>query len=170
MATLRPVRPLPPLRWFGGDEPARPQRCSACDDKIDEDEGPALLMFKPDGSAMLRFCAKCQETYWGLSRPEPLDDLDWPEEARRYPDGFRRRGVCARCGCTVHRGCRDGGQGCHWVNAAMTRCSRCQRFCGRRRFRRTRRGLNAAAAVRAFWAAYRAGQLALDDPDREGLC
>lgn len=62
--------------------------------------------------------------------------LGW-DDGPLYPDGFRRIGVCRCCGCTPYRACRDGDQGCHWIEE--TRCSRCTRFPGRRRWRRRRR-------------------------------
>jgi hypothetical protein len=64
--SIRPVRPLPPLRWFADDEPAYPRCCSACAAEIAEGDGPPLLLFRADGSALLCFCRACQETYWGI--------------------------------------------------------------------------------------------------------
>lgn len=71
---IRPIRPPPPLRWFGGDESAYPQRCSACGGAIADGDGPPLLMFKADGSALLRFCNGCQGTYFGIRRLEEEED------------------------------------------------------------------------------------------------
>lgn len=77
---LRPILPLPPhTRWFRGDEPAYPQQCSVCQDIILDEEGPPLLCFKPDGSAMLIFCRQCQATYWGMLAPRAGDDEELDE-------------------------------------------------------------------------------------------
>jgi len=83
--------------------------------------------------------------------------IEWPDDAgpeyvRRYPHGFRVVGRCRSCGCTAQWACRDGGQGCCWVNARLTLCSRCAARPGRRRFRRRRLGREAVAAIRAWWA------------------
>jgi hypothetical protein len=67
--TLRPTRPLPPLRWFGGDEPALPMTCSACGAAIPERSAP-LMLFRSDGSALARFCRACQRDYWGIENFE----------------------------------------------------------------------------------------------------
>lgn len=77
-APFQPIRPLPAdARWFRGDAPAYPQRCSTCDDDIDDDDGPPLLLFRADGSALMRFCRRCQESYWGIqSFDDPDEDRD----------------------------------------------------------------------------------------------
>lgn len=83
----------------------------------------------------------------GLCEFEAL--AGWDDDDRRYPAGFRRDGVCVRCGCTEHRPCRDGVQGCHWVFPGV--CSRCADRPDRKRFRRRRLGPEAAKARRAYW-------------------
>lgn len=79
--------------------------------------------------------------------------LDWDD--CRFPDGFTTAGRCRRCGCTDARPCRDGGQGCAWANDRATLCSRCVDFPDRRRFRRRRLSLDAAAARIADWRRHR---------------
>lgn len=100
------------------------------DDELDDDAAIPADDFDEDG--------------WPLDlRPRfgaGLCDFEaalWGDELL-YPDGFRRIGVCRRCGCTERRACADGGQGCCWVDDRFTLCSRCDRFPGRQRMRRRR--------------------------------
>lgn len=86
--------------------------------------------------------------------------LGWDDDCR-YPLGFETIGRCRRCGCHERRPCRDGGRGCAWADESRTLCSRCARFPERRRFRRTRLGLNAVAAHIAAWRRHRLTPLQL---------
>ena len=78
---------------------------------------------------------------------------------RRYPDGFRRIGICRRCGCHDHRACMAPTAGCTW--ATVNLCSACDRYAGRRRFRRARLGLQHVAQLRAAWRRYAGSPLQL---------
>lgn len=85
----------------------------------------------------------------GLCEFEACLGDDW---GPRYPRGFHTAGRCRRCGCTRNRACRDGGQGCTWVNSQATLCSRCAARPGRRRHRRGRRPALGFNGPGWYWA------------------
>lgn len=76
-----------------------------------------------------RFWAAVRDVQVVLFLAHPAQDGDKVLGAVERP--VFPRGVCNGCGCSEFDACLEGDRGCHWIDAAQTRCSRCGPVAGK---------------------------------------
>jgi hypothetical protein len=83
------------VSWGGPDQPAATE-CAVCDAPLPEDDVPLILWSRNGWSA--RFCAACQQRFWGTSGTAVVYDYSDGRAALAYHDPAYPARTCESCG------------------------------------------------------------------------